>query len=399
MLAGVVALAAVRTTLVGCAPGPPSLAEALVRARPDDVIEVCGRQLGAVAIPPRVTVRGRPGSKATLDGQGAPVVVDLAGGARLTTITVRGDGGRLDRDDAAVRLRGDGAQVDRVRVESSAFGIYLAGATHASVTDCEVLGQPGLDSSARGNGIHLWNSRQSRIERCRIRDTRDGIYLSFAHHNRIADNDVAEVRFGIHYMYSDSNDVIGNRLHGNVVGAALMFSKNNRFADNRCDHNLRYGMLFKDVDSSEIAHNLLEDNGEGLVVQQSYGNRLVDNRIADNTVGIQLSAGAADNLVQHNLLARNAQQVLMHGARDNRWDGNFWSDYTGTDEDGDGVGDTEYRAGDLAGYLADSYPLVRVLEAGPAYDAIRFAESAFPVIDFPGVVDHRPLIHPPKSAP
>ncbi|HEY7956638.1 MAG TPA: nitrous oxide reductase family maturation protein NosD [Polyangia bacterium] len=403
MLSALVAIALFRTILVGCAPGDPPLAPALSTARPGDTIEVCGRQLGAIAIPAGVTVRGRAGSGAILDGDGAPVVVDLAGGARLSSIAVRGDGGRLDRDDAAVRLRGVGAEVAGVRVESSAFGIYLAGAIRARVSDCEVAGAPGLPSAARGNGIHLWNSRHSRIERCRVHDTRDGIYLSFAHDNLIADNDVSRVRFGIHYMYSDNNQVIGNRLRENTVGAALMFSKNNRFQRNRCDHNLRYGMLFKDVDSSEITGNQLGDNGEGLSMQQSYGNRVSGNRIADNTVGIQMSAASSDNLVVGNLFANNAQQVLMHGARDNRWDdgraGNFWSDYTGVDENGDGIGDTEYRAGDLAGYLADAYPLVRVLEAGPAYDAIRFAESAFPVIDYPGVVDHRPLAAPPREFP
>jgi nitrous oxidase accessory protein len=380
--------------VVGCTGSGTSLAQALAQARSGEVIELCGTQSGAISIPDGVAVVGRRG--AVIDGRGADVVVAMHGHARLENVTVTGDGGRLDRDGAAIRLDGNGGVLRNVRVRAAAFGIYLAQAQGAKIVDCEVTGLPNREPSQRGNGIHLWNSRANRIERCRIRDTRDGFYLSFAHRNLIADNEVEHTRFGIHYMYSDENRVVDNRLHDNIAGAALMFSKNNVFEDNRAEHNTRHGLLFKDVDSSMIRGNLVRGNGRGFFIQQSSGNQVAHNRVTDNVIGVHISAAASENVFADNLLAHNVQQVLMHGARDNRWDGNYWSDYTGADANGDGLGDTEYHAGDLAGYLADAYPLVRILEAGPAYDAIRLAETAFPVIDFPGVVDHHPLMRPPQ---
>lgn len=387
---------------VGC-PGAPaaSLAGALSTASAGDEITVCGIQRGTFDVPSGVAVIG--GDGAVLDGGGEGDVVRLHGAARLADLLVRGDGGRLDHDDAAVRLEGEGGAVLRVRVESRAFGIYLRQASRAQVIDCEVTGDAAVPQASRGNGIHLWNSRGNRIERCKVHGTRDGIYLSFAHHNLIAGNLVTGVRFGIHYMYSDDNRIVANRLDGNVAGAALMFSKRNFVERNACEDNRRYGLLLKDVDSTVVRGNVLARDGNGLFVQQSADDEFEGNRIQDDVIGVHLGAGASGNLFHGNLFAHNVQQVLVHGARDNRWDdgarGNYWSDYTGPDADGDGIGDLPYRAGDLAGYLADEYPLVRVLEAGPAYDAVRFAERVFPVIDYPGAVDRHPLVRPPGGKP
>jgi nitrous oxidase accessory protein len=387
---------------VGC-PGSAeaSLAAALLTARAGDEIEVCGVQRGSFDVPAGVAVIGSDG--AVLDGGGTGDVVRLHGTARLENVRVRGDGGRLDRDDAAVRLEGEGGVVRRVRVEARAFGVYLKQASGAEVSDCDISGDAAVPQASRGNGIHLWNSRANRIERCRVHGTRDGIYLSFAHHNLITGNLVSGVRFGLHDMYSDDNRIVANRFDDDVAGAALMFSKRNVVERNACEGNRRYGLLLKDVDTTVVRGNVLARDGNALFVQQSNDNEFAANRIQDAVIGVHLGAGAAGNLFHENLFAHNVQQVLVHGAKDNRWDdgarGNYWSDYTGTDEDGDGIGDVAYRAGDLAGYLADQYPLVRVLEAGPAYDAVRFAERVFPVIDYPGAVDHRPLLHPPAGAP
>ncbi|MHB8416678.1 MAG: nitrous oxide reductase family maturation protein NosD [Myxococcales bacterium] len=392
------ALFRVAAASVGCpGDGAGSLAEALARAVAGDTIEVCGRQRGAVVIPAGVAVIGRPG--AVIDGLGAPIAVTLGDRARLESIEVGGERGDVATDDAAVLVTGRGAAVRHVRVRARAFGIYLREARGAEVIGCEVEGSAGRPPERRGNGIHVWNSSGNRISGNRIHGTRDGLYLSFAQHNRIERNEIWDVRYGIHDMYSDDNVIGGNRLHGCIGGAALMFCKRNVFEGNVSDDNLRYGLLLRDVDSTELDRNELVRDGKGLFVQHSFENRFVANWIGGNLIGLHLSAQAEENLFSGNAFVGNAQQVLLRGGRDNRWDdgsrGNYWSDYDGLDRDGDGIGDSAYRAGDLASYLADAYPMVRVLEMGPAYDALRAAEAAFPVIDYPGVIDRRPLVIPP----
>ena len=204
-------------------------------------------------------------------------------------------------------------------------------------------------------------------------------------------------------MYSDRNQVLDNRLHENTVGAALMFSKNNRFENNRCDHNLRYGMLFKDVDSSESTGNQLGDNGEGLVMQQlrrkpplEKSHRRQHRRDPDER-GVERQRDRGKPVRQQRAAgadARRARQPLPEtGAPATSGATTPASTRTAT-----GSATPSTAPAISAGYLADAYPLVRVLEAGPAYDAIRFAEAAFPVIDFPGVIDHPPLAAPPSGS-
>ncbi len=81
-------------------------------------------------------------------------------------------------------------------------------------------------------------------------------------------------------------------------------------------------------------------------------NRIIGNTIANNLVGLKPGTG---DTIYHNNFIDNIFQAADHG---DTWDngagqGNYWSDYSGRDLDGDGVGDT------LIPHLGlDSYPLI-----------------------------------------
>jgi len=134
-----------------------------------------------------------------------------------------------------------------------------------------------------------------------------------------------------------------------------------------------------------IVKNTIYDNFQGIILKQSTENiQIIDNKISDNGWnGISLNPGcknikifentiddnfyagigitdSSNNYIYHNNFKSNRHQAYDDAA--NIWDdgypsgGNYWSDYIGSDDDGDGIGDSPYEI--LDGINTDQYPLM-----------------------------------------
>lgn len=92
-------------------------------------------------------------------------------------------------------------------------------------------------------------------------------------------------------------------------------------------------------------------------------NFISDNLISHNKKGGVLINAGEKNSIWHNSLINN---VVKDSGRNNNWDldgqGNYWSDYTGKDVNGDGTGDTPFAI-PLNGI--DRYPLTKPHEGSP----------------------------------
>lgn len=101
------------------------------------------------------------------------------------------------------------------------------------------------------------------------------------------------------------------------------------------------------------------------------------NHVENNTFGIQFSFCQDDGeiTVYHNNLINNVHQVIKDitdvGASsssrlyffDNDNEGNYWSNYNGTDSDDNGIGDTPY----IIGFnCSDNYPLMTAFDISSA---------------------------------
>ncbi len=200
-------------------------------------------------------------------------------------------------------------------------------------------------------GIMSYNNNINIIIRNNLTQNSDGIELIDSHGNIIVENNIIGNVVGI---YSHSND---NTAANNTI------SKNN-IASNEAGINLI-------EESTTIAqNNITNNNYYGIRIVAYQNNRITENQISHNAIGIYLDEHPKNNAVYLNNVLQNSENIYDHGPIPhfnppslNIWDngtkGNYWSNYNGTDANGDGVGDTPFI---IDGYNADNHPFVAPID-------------------------------------
>jgi nitrous oxidase accessory protein len=388
-----------------------NITEALARAHSGETLLVAGPKVFAEHLIITKSIRLLGTNTPVLDGgkTGTPLTI-AATNVEIRGLTIRDSGADLTAFDAGVMILTNHATVADCHIENEAFGVYLRGASNCRIANNEIVGGREVASAKRGNGIHLWKTRGNEIVGNRIHDKRDGMYFSYADENLIANNDVRETRFGIHYMYSHANRLLSNSLTANAVGATLMFSRDSVISDNTVVANRRHGILFKQVDRSRITGNYISGHNRGFFIQQATQNRFERNTIATNDIGVYMSNGSEQNIFVGNQFLGNTDQIwqpadeveagrLAANKFSENHQGNFWSDYTGADQNHDGIGDTPYHETDVFGYILERHPDARALALSPAAALLRKSEELLPLLNAPGVTDSYPLMGRTGASP
>ncbi|HSU54186.1 MAG TPA: nitrous oxide reductase family maturation protein NosD [Candidatus Dormibacteraeota bacterium] len=381
-----------------------SITESLAEAFNGDCVLVAGPRTfnEHVVVTNGVRLLGTNAPIIDAGGEGTPLILG-AQNASASGLVLRNSGGDLTKLDSGILISADHVSVKNCRIENDCFGIYVRGANNCCIERNSILGVGALPASARGNGIHLWKAQRNSIIGNEIQNKRDGMYFSYADYNVIAGNQVSNTRFGIHYMYSHENQLLTNVLSRNAVGATLMFSRRALVEGNIVMANRRHGIVLKQFDNSKVIGNVICGQNRGLFVQQANQNRFEGNLIATNDIGLYLSNISEDNTFTGNAFIRNTDQVWQPpfesgqgrkgpNAFSEHGRGNYWSDYTGTDRNHDGIGDTPYHETDAFGYIVDRHPNARVFAMSPAVALLRKGEELMPVLDTEGVTDLAPLM-------
>ncbi|RLF60010.1 MAG: hypothetical protein DRN25_03385 [Thermoplasmata archaeon] len=134
----------------------------------------------------------------------------------------------------------------------------------------------------------------------------------------------------------------------------------------------------------KIHNNRLCDSLDGIWILSGYSGPSNYNTVSNNFItGCQIAGlwiqSSHYNTIYHNNFINNACNAHDEGV--NTWDngypsgGNYWSDYNGIDENGDGIGDTPYNIS--GGTNRDRYPLMYLWGENP------------PVANFTYSVDNR----------
>ncbi|MGD6934569.1 MAG: right-handed parallel beta-helix repeat-containing protein [Candidatus Bathyarchaeia archaeon] len=262
--------------------------------------------------------------------------------------------------------------------DGKAYG-YVSGSVVSNVQVGLVLsvGGPGntvVDSSVKllilkgGNTKTEFPAYNTKIENNYIQ----GVTIQAgSHSNTIKGNVISNGQTGIYeepsktYYTTGNNQIINNTITNNEVGIFLFCSTG---------------------DNGATSHN---------------ADTIIQNMIKENAVGLEFSASTQyvyGNTIYNNDFVGNDVQTKINNLVTNTWDdglgkGNYWSDYTGKDANGDGVGDSPYK---INAQNQDNYPLIKPWSVLTSTTPTTLPSPASQV---PTLSDTTPLATAPESTP
>ena len=161
--------------------------------------------------------------------------------------------------------------------------------------------------------------------------------------NTISDNNITSALVSaISLDESSGNTVSGNSISdlADGMGALMLWASSN----NVISRNVLYGgnpMFLLGSSDNVISNNFVVDSEYGIVVGVSSNNEIYSNYF------INVAQLAMDTKISEGMPSTNSW--------DNGSKGNYWSDYAGTDSNGDGIGDTPHV---LYENNQDNFPLM-----------------------------------------
>jgi parallel beta-helix repeat protein len=298
--------------------------------------------------------------------------------AAQSSIYIRGDGtvdgtDEILQDGDVYTLTGDVfeqqivIQKDNIVLDGANFALHGGGSAD----------ERGIDISNLNN-VTVRNINVTGYKKCIILDGTTNSTVA----GSVIDNEQLEYSVGVYLIRSSYNTITDNIIANNTVNGVYLHTTST-------DNN--------------VSQNTLTGNGIGLFmaggeikIGQTKGNTVTANNITNNKLGIYVDS-LSINLIYHNNFVNNTKQytVITYPRPDlprpsigSSWDnenqGNYWSDYNGTDNNGDGIGDTVYIMDEKN---QDNYPLMNVIPEFPNWGVSFFAIIALLFISM--VYKHR----------
>lgn len=258
--------------------------------------------------------------------------------------------------------------------------LYVGGTGPGNYTNI----QEAVDSAEDGDTIFVYigdypaniiiDKSINLIGECRektiIQDGSDGIFV-FADKVTIKNFTITHCggfwdKSGI-YVNSNDNTICYNNIVDNyqLNGIYLEFASYSNVFNNLIENCLYNGIKLAYSNYNNVSGNLISKNkGMGIIFHDSSNNNVLINTISKSYWGgINIYDNCNNNLLYHNNFIENNIDNgydICGNFWDNGIEGNYWDDYTGLDNNGDGIGDTPYN---IAGNTTqDNYPLMDIYE-------------------------------------
>lgn len=228
----------------------------------------------------------------------------------------------------------------------AAFNVILDSSPNNQITRNSIIGQ----DTGYGYGVQV-NSGSSKntIFGNSFTDTGIGVRIEDGDYNIISEN--AFIRGGTNVLI---------RGHSNVV------SENN-MVDGRGGISITGSGSYNTI----FGNNITGKSKCGIKIYWGSSNTIYRNYVTNTAVGVQLGFDhefpdrkVENNVFYDNNFVNNTQHVFIgYVPESNFWSkgtvGNYWSNYNGTDNDGDGIGDIPYVIDEKN---QDNYPLMNTVE-------------------------------------
>ena len=256
-----------------------------------------------------------------------------------------------------------GENRDSVIIDGSGVGdVILIDTSYVFVSNLTIKNS-GSDVEAAG--IELGYADDCLIEYCKFENNYSGISMYGAANNCISRCEFSDHIYGIYFRDIFPGPVLSN-ISNTVQNSIIQNSDSS-------------GVCFKHVPtcyhrSNLVAGNRIINNEKGVYSITSQGNVFIFNQIeTNNDYGIFHSkcicGGELNHFEHNNFISNNggSVQAIDFGGGTDYWysiteeEGNFWSDYTGPDTNGNGIGDIPYDID--GGEEQDLYPLMLPLKS------------------------------------